>query len=115
MSAEEVLVTLDAMARYGTGRIGFSGLMETGARFMKGVPEQQFVSLGESLFEKHLARRIYPEARDIIRAHQAKGHTVAIVSSATIYQIAPAAVWSDGVPRSGCPVLHSYFGAARIN
>ena len=91
MSAEEVLVTLDAMARYGTGRIGFSGLMETGARFMKGIPEQQYVTLGEALFEKHLARRIYPEARDIIRAHQAKGHTVAIVSSATIYQIAPAA------------------------
>jgi len=91
MSAEEILVTLDAMARYGFGRIGFAELMSTGARFMKGIPEARFVALGEALFEKHLARRIYPEARAIVAAHQARGHTLAIVSSATPYQVAPAA------------------------
>src|SRR3546814_4073350 len=39
----------------------------------------------------HIARKIYPETRAIIEAHQAKGHRVAIISSATIYQIAPTA------------------------
>src|SRR3546814_18895340 len=39
----------------------------------------------------HIARKIYPETRAIIEAHQAKGHRVALISSATIYQIAPAA------------------------
>jgi putative phosphoserine phosphatase/1-acylglycerol-3-phosphate O-acyltransferase len=91
MSPEEIVVTLDAMTRYGLGRIGFADLMATGARFMKGIPERRFVELGEALFEKHLARRIYPEARALVEAHRAKGHTVAIVSSATLYQIGPAA------------------------
>lgn len=91
LSPEELLGTLDAMARYAAGTIGFSGLMTAAAGFMRGVSEERFVRLGEELFEKHIARRIYPETREIIRAHQSKGHTVAIVSSATVYQIAPTA------------------------
>ncbi len=91
MSAGEMLGTLDAMARYAAGMIDFSGLMTAAAAYLKGVSEERFVRLGEHLFERHIARRIYPETRAIIRAHQAKGHTVAIVSSATVYQIAPTA------------------------
>jgi putative phosphoserine phosphatase/1-acylglycerol-3-phosphate O-acyltransferase len=91
MSAEEVVGTIAAMAQYWRGRIGFSGLMTAGAKFMKGVREDSFAQLGEDLYLKQIAGRIYPETRAIIRAHQAKGHTVAIVSSATLYQIAPAA------------------------
>jgi putative phosphoserine phosphatase/1-acylglycerol-3-phosphate O-acyltransferase len=91
MSREELVATVDAIARYGLGRLGFSGLMAAGARFARGVPEERYLKLGEALFEKHIARRIYPETRDIIRAHQDLGHTVAIVSSATVYQVGPAA------------------------
>jgi putative phosphoserine phosphatase/1-acylglycerol-3-phosphate O-acyltransferase len=91
MSAEEIVGTTAAMVQYFRGRIGFSGLMTAGARFMKGVREDSFAQLGEDLYLKSIAGRIYPETRAIIRAHQAKGHTVAIVSSATLYQIAPAA------------------------
>lgn len=91
LSAEEMLGTLDAMARYAAGALGFSGLMAAGARYLRGVSEERFVRLGERLFEKYLARRIYPETRALIRSHQAKGHTVAIVSSATPYQIAATA------------------------
>ena len=47
--------------------------------------------VGEELYKKHIARKIYPETRAIIEAHQAKGHRVAIISSATIYQIEPTA------------------------
>jgi len=91
MSAAEILGTVTAMARYWRGRISFSDLMTAGAKFMQGVREDSFVQLGEDLYRKRIAGRIYPETREIIRAHQAKGHTVAIVSSATLYQIAPAA------------------------
>ncbi len=91
MSAEEIIGTAAAMTRYWRGRIGFSGLMTAGAKFMKGVSEESFAQLGEDLYLKRIAGRIYPEARALIRAHQARGHTVAIVSSATLYQIAPAA------------------------
>src|SRR3546814_21181578 len=58
---------------------------------MKGVDEESFVTFGEELYKKHIARKIYPETRAIIEAHRAKGHRVAIVSSATIYQIEPTA------------------------
>jgi putative phosphoserine phosphatase/1-acylglycerol-3-phosphate O-acyltransferase len=91
MSAGEIVGTVTAMVQYWRGRIGFSDLMTTGAKFMQGVREDRFAQLGEDLYRKHIAGRIYPETREIIRAHQAKGHTVAIVSSATLYQIAPAA------------------------
>jgi putative phosphoserine phosphatase/1-acylglycerol-3-phosphate O-acyltransferase len=91
MSAGEIVGTVTALARYWRGQIGFSDLMTVGARFMKGVREDSFAQLGQDLYRKRIAGRIYPETRAIIRAHQARGHTVAIVSSATLYQIAPAA------------------------
>lgn len=91
MSAAEIVGTAAAMTQYWRGRLGFSGLMTAGAKFMQGVREESFAQLGEDLYLKRIAGRIYPETRAIIRAHQAMGHTVAIVSSATLYQIAPAA------------------------
>ena len=91
MSVEEVVQTAQVIAQHSLGNIGFSGLMTAAAGFMKGVDEASFEQFGEELYEKHIARKIYPETRAIIEAHQAKGHTVAIISSATIYQIAPTA------------------------
>ena len=91
MSVEEVIETANVITQYSLGGIGFSGLMLAGAKFMKGVSEESFTQFGEELYEKHIARKIYPETRALIRAHQAKGHTVAIISSATVYQIAPTA------------------------
>lgn len=91
MSVEEIVETAQVIAQHSLGNIGFSGLMTAAAGFMKGVDEASFEQFGEELYEKHIARKIYPETRAIIEAHQAKGHTVAIISSATIYQIAPTA------------------------
>ncbi len=91
LSAEQILETVNAMVQYGLGSIGFSGLMSSAAGLVKGVTEESYRKFGEELYEKHIARRIYPESRALIRAHQAKGHTVAIISSATPYQIEPSA------------------------
>jgi putative phosphoserine phosphatase/1-acylglycerol-3-phosphate O-acyltransferase len=91
MTAEEVVETINVMAQYSTGNMGFSGLMTGAAKFMKGVTEESYFEFGEELYEKHIARKVYPEARVLIEAHRAKGHTIAIVSSATIYQIEPTA------------------------
>ena len=74
-----------------TGNMGFSGLMTGAAKFMKGVTEESYFEFGEELYEKYIARKVYPEARALIEAHRAKGHTIAIISSATIYQIEPTA------------------------
>ncbi|PHR20908.1 MAG: HAD-IB family hydrolase [Sphingopyxis sp.] len=91
MTAEEVVETFNVMAQYSTGTMGFSGLMTGAAKFMKGITEDSYFEFGEELYEKHIARKVYPEARALIEAHRAKGHTIAIVSSATIYQIEPTA------------------------
>lgn len=84
MGLEEIIETANVMSQYNMGSIGFSGLMTAAAKFMKGVTEESFREFGEELYQKHIAKKVYPESREIIRAHQAKGHTVAIVSSATI-------------------------------
>ncbi len=91
MSAQEIVQTANVLAQHSLGNIGFSGLMSAAAGFMKGVDEASFIQFGEELYAKHIARKIYPEARALIAAHQAMGHSVAIISSATIYQIAPTA------------------------
>jgi len=101
MSVEEFVETANVIAQHSLGNMGFSGLMTAAAGFMKGVDEASFEQFGEELYEKHIARKIYPETRAIIEAHQAKGHTVAIISSATIYQIAPAAR-DLGIPHVKC-------------
>jgi putative phosphoserine phosphatase/1-acylglycerol-3-phosphate O-acyltransferase len=91
MGVEEIIETANVMAQYNIGGMSFSGLMTSAARFMKGMSEESFREFGEELYKKYIARKVYPEARAIIQAHQAKGHTVAIISSATIYQIEPTA------------------------
>ena len=58
---------------------------------MRGISEESYSKFGEELYQKHIAKLIYPESRALIEAHQRKGHTVAIISSATPYQLLPAA------------------------
>ena len=69
----------------------FPLLLGEAAASLAGVEEQQFIELGERVFDKHLAGDIYPESRALIRAHLSRGHTVVIVSSATRYQVDPIA------------------------
>ena len=77
---------------HGVSGTPYSTLLEEGAESLAGVPEQEFIALGERVFDKYLAGAIYPESRALIRAHQRMGHTVVIVSSATTYQVAPVAL-----------------------
>jgi putative phosphoserine phosphatase/1-acylglycerol-3-phosphate O-acyltransferase len=43
--------------------------------------------VGERVFNQRLVTDIYPESRALVEAHQRMGHTVAIISSATHFQI----------------------------
>ena len=76
---------------FGLGRTGFSGLMAATTAAYRGTAESVLEELGQEVFEKHLATQIYPESRALVRAHQERGHTVAVVSSATRYQAEPFA------------------------
>ncbi len=91
LSVRDFLELASAMTSFGLGNMGFSAMMAATTQFLRGIEEQSYVELGEELFEKQIARLIYPEARALIAAHRAKGHTIAIISSATPYQVEPAA------------------------
>ena len=91
VSPREFLEIVGAMTSFGMGNLGFSGMMAVNAQFMRGIEEATYYEVGEQLYTRQIARRIYPESRALVDAHLAKGHTVAIISSATPYQVAPAA------------------------
>jgi putative phosphoserine phosphatase/1-acylglycerol-3-phosphate O-acyltransferase len=76
---------------FALGRTGFSGMMAASTAAYRGMAESVLRETGQEVFEKHLARQIFPEARALVAAHRARGHTLAIVSSATPYQVEPVA------------------------
>jgi len=91
LSPRELVELLGAMASFGMGNLGFSAMMLGMAQFLRGIREDSYAAFGQELFESHIARQIYPESRALVEAHLHKGHTVAIISSATPYQVEPAA------------------------
>jgi putative phosphoserine phosphatase/1-acylglycerol-3-phosphate O-acyltransferase len=80
-----------AATRFQLGGVGFSGFVAETVGLLKGMPEQELTEMGERLFTEGLATSIYPESRALVQAHQRKGHTVAVVSSALPYQVNPIA------------------------
>jgi len=91
LSPRELVELLSTMASFGLGDLGFSAMMVAATQFLRGIREDSYANFGEELFESHIARLIYPESRALVRAHLKKGHTVAIITSATPYQVRPAA------------------------
>jgi putative phosphoserine phosphatase/1-acylglycerol-3-phosphate O-acyltransferase len=91
LSVRELMELVSAMVSFGIGNMGFSAMMIATSQFLRGIREDSYANFGEELFESHIARQIYPESRALVQAHLSKGHTVAIISSATPYQVKPAA------------------------
>ncbi len=91
LSVRELVELFGAMASFGMGNMGFSAMMVASSQFLRGIREDAYINFGRELFESHIARLIYPESRALVQAHLKKGHTVAIISSATPYQVEPAA------------------------
>ena len=95
LTPRELVELVRAMSSFGLGNMGFSAMMAVNAQFMRGIAEQTYREVGEQLYYKQIARLIYPESRALVEAHLARGHTVAIISSATPYQVEPAAADLD--------------------
>ena len=77
---------LFSLVTHGINGSEYARILEELAESLADTPEQELIALGETVFEKALAGSIYPESRALVRAHQRRGHTVAIVTSATHYQ-----------------------------
>jgi putative phosphoserine phosphatase/1-acylglycerol-3-phosphate O-acyltransferase len=56
-----------------------------------GRSEEEVIEMSERLFHDRIAGMVYPETRELVKAHQRAGHTVALATSATRYQAAPLA------------------------
>lgn len=69
----------------------FERFTDAGMRAWAGRSEDELVELGERLFVQGIAGSLYPEAWRLITAHLRAGHTVVLASSATRFQVEPAA------------------------
>jgi putative phosphoserine phosphatase/1-acylglycerol-3-phosphate O-acyltransferase len=91
ISAADVARSLAAGLEMNLRGADVTRLVEIVAGSFQGRSEDELVELGERLFVQRIAGMVYPDARQIVRAHQRLGHTVALASSATRYQVAPVA------------------------
>jgi putative phosphoserine phosphatase/1-acylglycerol-3-phosphate O-acyltransferase len=65
--------------------------MEIAVSAWAGRAADDIEELGQRLFVQQIAGMVYPEAAPLIEAHRRAGHTIAIASSATTFQVAPLA------------------------
>ncbi len=69
----------------------FERFTVTGMRAWTGRTEDELAELGERLFVQGIAGSLFPEAWRLVTAHLQAGHTVVLASSATRFQVEPAA------------------------
>lgn len=91
MSVGEFIGMVQAGLNHQLGRSEFEDLIGKGARMLRGSSLSDIDELSERLFLQHVRDRIYPEMRELVRAHQARGHTVVLSSSALTVQVDPVA------------------------
>jgi len=65
--------------------------MEIAVAAWAGRAADEIEALGERLFVQQIAGMAYPQAGGLILAHRRAGHTIAVASSATPFQVAPLA------------------------
>ena len=69
----------------------FERLTVLSMRVWAGRSEDELAELGERLFVQGISASLYPEAWRLVEAHRRAGHTVVLASSATRFQVEPAA------------------------
>jgi putative phosphoserine phosphatase/1-acylglycerol-3-phosphate O-acyltransferase len=87
----EFLTIVQLAVQFRLGRRTFETLIEGSARTVKGRSAREVDEMGERIFQQSVADLIYPEMRELVRAHQRRGHTVVLSSSALTNQVAPVA------------------------
>jgi putative phosphoserine phosphatase/1-acylglycerol-3-phosphate O-acyltransferase len=87
ITGQEIFDLGDLISRYLLKFGDFEDAIVAAVRNLKGMSEARLAAMGEKVSKEHLAGQVFPEIRALIRAHQRQGHTVAIVSSATRYQV----------------------------
>lgn len=91
MGVGELLSMIQGALNHSLGRIEFEDLISKAAMALAGRLLTDLDEIGERLFAQRIESRIYPEMRELVRAHVARGHTVVLSSSALTIQVNPVA------------------------
>lgn len=91
MGVGELLSMVQAGLNHTLGRIEFEDLIGKAASALAGRLIDDLEEIGERMFTQRIESRIYPEMRELVRAHVARGHTVVLSSSALTIQVNPVA------------------------
>src|SRR6202166_4211718 len=91
LRAVEFLTIVQLAVQFRLGRRAFETLIEGSARTIKGRLARDVDEMGERIFRQSVADLIYPEMRELVQAHQRRGHTVVLSSSALAMQAEPVA------------------------
>ncbi len=91
MGVGELLSMVQAGLNHTLGRIEFEDLIAKASSALRGRLLTDLEEIGERLFAQRIESRIYPEMRELVRAHVARGHTVVLSSSALTIQVGPVA------------------------
>jgi putative phosphoserine phosphatase / 1-acylglycerol-3-phosphate O-acyltransferase len=93
MGVGELVSMVTAGLNHQLGRIEFEELIGKASSALRGRMLSDLDEIGERLFNQRIESRIYPEMRELVRAHLARGHTVVLSSSALTIQVAPVAAF----------------------
>lgn len=90
--SEAVKVVQDILKHkvYSSGA-NYHRLVKRTSKALTGVSESTLREIGEQAYRKYVAKSLYREAIALVEAHRAAGHKLAIVSSASRYQVEPVA------------------------
>ncbi|KZS66494.1 HAD-IB family hydrolase [Mycobacterium kansasii] len=91
MGVGELLSMVQAGLNHTLGRIEFEDLIIKASSALRGRLLSDLEEIGERLFHQRIEPRVYPEMRELVRAHMARGHTVVLSSSALTIQVEPVA------------------------
>ncbi|MEV6136012.1 HAD-IB family hydrolase [Nocardia sp. NPDC051990] len=69
----------------------YGRFLQQAVRTLAGQPEAELDELGTRLFRQQIYGHLYPEAWQLIRMHEAAGHTVILATALTRFQVEPAA------------------------
>jgi len=95
VSPQEVAHALVTGVGLVLGQADYDAVVSILGRAWRGRGSDEIDALGRRLFKEKLAGRVYPEARELVAAHQRKGHTVVLASSALSFQVEAVAADFD--------------------
>jgi len=99
MGVGELISMIAAGLNHQLGLMEFEDLIGKATEALRGRSLSDLQQIGERLFTEKIEKRIYPEMRDLVDAHMARGHTVVLSSSALTIQVDPVARYL-GIPNT---------------